>query len=206
MDSTLEDAALTVTGRRQALALRDALAGGEDDGAAPAPPAVFVSTLQRALQTAVLAFGGAEVPVEGDAAAAEVPPPPEAASPPRFAALEELREQAGVHHCDRRRPLSAARAQFPGVDFGGVASDGDALWQETREPKAATAARALAALRVLARAPEAALGVVTHSSFLLTCFRVVLDLSASPGLGAWFETAERRVVVLDVSGLVGGGE
>lgn len=36
---------------------------------------------------------------------------------------------AGANRCDRRRPLSATRAQFPGVDFGLVAIDEDEWWE-----------------------------------------------------------------------------
>ena len=36
---------------------------------------------------------------------------------------------AGANRCDRRRLLSATRAQFPGVEFGLVATDDDEWWE-----------------------------------------------------------------------------
>ena len=40
-----------------------------------------------------------------------------------------LRPAAGPNRCDRRRPLAATRAQFPGVDFGLVETDEDEWWE-----------------------------------------------------------------------------
>ncbi len=39
---------------------------------------------------------------------------------------------AGVHPCDRRRPLSAYREAFPGIDFSSVAEVDDVLWKVSR--------------------------------------------------------------------------
>jgi hypothetical protein len=35
-----------------------------------------------------------------------------------------------VNPCDKRRPVSEAKQQFPGVDFGLLESDEDTLWLE----------------------------------------------------------------------------
>ena len=180
LDSALTDAALTDEGKAQALGARLQKDGGW-------PEVVFTSTLQRAAQTATIAFGeGREREGKGD-------PKPV----PRFVALEELREQAGVHHCDRRRPLADIKKQFPKVDFSRVAEEKDVLWHsEIRETKLQLAERGLQALKLIAAEPATDVAVVTHSSFLLTLFNVVLDLSASPELGQWFATGECRPVVV----------
>lgn len=178
MDSRLTDAALTEEGRKQAQGARQQRDGGW-------PTVVFTSTLQRALETAVIAFGPEG---KGD-------PKPE----PRFVALDELREQSGVHYCDRRRSLAEIRKQFPSVDISRVAEEEDELWHdEIRETKLHLAKRGLAALKLAAAEPAADVAIVTHSSFLLTLFAVVLDVSASPELGDWFATGECRLVVLDL--------
>ena len=167
MDSRLTDAALTEAGRKQAQGARLQRDGGW-------PTVVFTSTLQRALETAVIAFGpGPEREGKGD-------PKPE----PRFVALDELREQSGVHYCDRRRPLAEIKKQFPNVDISRVADEEDTLWHdEIRETKLHLAKRGLAVLKMAAAEPAADVAIVTHSSFLLTLFAVVLDVSASPELG-----------------------
>ena len=36
---------------------------------------------------------------------------------PPFVAAEACREHIGEHPCDRRRPISEQRRDFPGVDF-----------------------------------------------------------------------------------------
>ena len=43
---------------------------------------------------------------------------------PPFVAMEACREHIGEHPCDRRRPISEQRRDFPGVDFSLVRS----LW------------------------------------------------------------------------------
>eukprot|EP00013_Stygamoeba_regulata_P005167 CAMPEP_0177639576 /NCGR_PEP_ID=MMETSP0447-20121125/6094_1 /TAXON_ID=0 /ORGANISM="Stygamoeba regulata, Strain BSH-02190019" /LENGTH=291 /DNA_ID=CAMNT_0019141611 /DNA_START=31 /DNA_END=906 /DNA_ORIENTATION=+ len=166
----VKDARLTELGESQATALQERAA---QCGAT----LVVVSPLQRALQTAHLAFLKAD------------PRPP-------FQALEDAREQIGAHVCDCRRPIADAKAQFPYVCFDGLAEGEDPLWTTAREPKTGVAARAQNVVRWLRTRPEENIAVVCHSSFLLTLFNIALDCSPDPTLYEWFETGEMRSVAV----------
>lgn len=158
----------------------------------PNPSTVFVSSLQRALQTAILAFASdkEEGIAEGNAAA----------SAPAFHAIDDLREQSGLHHCDRRRAVTEIRKQFPQVDVS-LLPEEDKLWSIDRETKLELAKRSLRALKATAASSAECIAIVTHSSFLLTLFTVVLELHGPKELGEWFATGECRVLVVDMSNI-----
>ena len=181
------DAALTELGREQALALRERCAEA-------AVELVVSSPLRRALQTALLAFDEEAV-----------------------LAQELLREQHGMHRCDRRREREAIAAeQGVRVDVQGLSS-ADALWTDQREPKSAVADRCEDFLRWLEQQPEEDVAVVAHHHLLLTMFHVAMDCGedeeAEEGgeggneeaaqLLRPFGTGEMRTVCVE---FVGGGD
>lgn len=84
----------------------------------------------------------------------------------------------GQHICDSRRRRSEIATQFPFLDLSLIPSGADTSWTPSREPKAQVAQRADEFLSWLAARPETELAVVSHSSFLLTLFNVVLAVDA----------------------------
>ncbi|EDQ90263.1 uncharacterized protein MONBRDRAFT_24542 [Monosiga brevicollis MX1] len=143
---------------------------------------VYCSTLQRAIQTALLGF--------------------EAVPNVRFMAIESAREQSGMHHCDQRRTRTAIHQQFPDLQLEPDLPEADELWKTEREPKVALAARCTATLRTLAADPSPRVALVTHSSFLLTLFQAILVLEDVPDhLRTWFSTGEVRTLCLNLTNL-----
>jgi len=145
-DWQYQDARLTGRGERQAAALGEhlgqtALLGDVD--------LVVVTPLSRSIETATIAMG-------------------EQHSSVPFVCHEGPREILGPNPCDKRRPLSELRADFPHVDFGLVeGGEEDAHFDENRrEPEDEIAARAWAFLDWLSRRPERTILVVTHQVFL----------------------------------------
>lgn len=122
------------------------------------PEVIFTSPLCRAVQTALLTYHELldEVPV---------------------IALEEAREQCGVHTCDRRRPISESSYMFPQVDFSAVNDEEDALWlslgEDRRESVAEEAARIYSLLITIRDRTEVECALTTHSAFLFTMFNSV---------------------------------
>ena len=185
-DQIVNDAYLTELGRSQASENVAFTASRE-----ATLESVFVSPLTRAVETALLAFAGA-------ADADTVP----------FISRENLREQHGMHVCDRRRSRTTISEEFPRVDFSQLETDNDPWWTEEREPKRCVADRGHAFLNgFLKRRPEQEVGVVAHSSFLLTMFNVVLNCEEDISLESWFNTGELRSVwvAFDDGGGSGGG-
>ena len=138
--------ALAQRGRRQAAALGGHL---ERSGLLDDVELVVVTPLSRSIETAMGAMGsrGPSVP---------------------FVCHEGPREILGPNPCDKRRPLSELRADFPHVDFALVGGgEEDPLFDETRrEPEESIARRAWDFLDWLSRRPERTFLVVTHQVFL----------------------------------------
>jgi broad specificity phosphatase PhoE len=181
------DAPLTEVGRTQAKALRATTA-------ALHPTLLVVSPLQRAVQTALLAFGP------------PAPPPPHSHGhghePPhghghmRWVGSEMVREVSGRHVCDRRRPLADIHADFPTIDFSAVASEEDEPWDAVnREAPRAVADRAYGFLLWLRGQPDTEVAVVSHSAILFTLLNAAVQCD-SPALSTWFQTGELRSVYL----------
>mmetsp|Transcript_23506 Transcript_23506/g.30732 ORF Transcript_23506/g.30732 Transcript_23506/m.30732 type:complete len:270 (+) Transcript_23506:114-923(+) len=174
-DPRFFDAELTGKGREQCTKAKNTWSKREN-------PKEFellvVSPLQRCLQTATEIFGQYKTCVP-------------------WIALEEIRERAGHHPCDKRRPLSVAKKEFPHVDFSQVCDEEDMYWGdgEWRETNDEMYPRIWRFLEWLAARPEKNIVVVTHSAFLSTTFNEVLD--ATPVLERWFENCEIRSVTLN---------
>lgn len=139
------DAPLTASGRAQA----DMLAG-----VAPAVQLVVSSPLRRTLQTALHAFPALEKQ--------------------RVVAHEGVREQIGMHLCDRRRDTDAIEADLgERVSLAGL-SPTDELWSTQRESKDEVADRLVGFVEWLMQRPEDEIAVTTHHHVLLVLFNCVL--------------------------------
>ena len=139
------DPPLTEEGREQAEKLM---------GVARGVQLIVSSPLRRTLQTALHAFSGVDAPV---------------------IAHEDLREQVGMHQCDRRRDTDAIRAEFgERVCLAGL-RPADELWSLQREPKDSVADRSTRFIQWLMERPEHEIAVTTHHHTLLVLFNCVLQ-------------------------------
>merc|ERR1712194_858473 len=168
------DACLTEKGRKQASAVQErARATGVE--------VVVVSTLTRAMQTALIAF---EHLVEGDAT--KVP----------FIAHEDCVERMGLQGCNKRRPLSILRKEFLANDFTSTIVSEHGPWNDTDfESEDDMSERVLRFVTWLRDRPEKETAVVCHYWVLKRLFNDVLECSDS-SLLADFETGELRSVDL----------
>jgi broad specificity phosphatase PhoE len=91
-------------------------------------------------------------------------------------ALECIREQTGLHPCDKRFPISHHQENYPFVDFSHVDSDEDPLYHlyDAREPDEHLNERAKQFLTWIQNRSETEIVVVTHSAFLRGLFQRVL--------------------------------
>ncbi len=111
---------------------------------------LIVSPLRRTLQTALQCF-------------------PTFVNKIPFIALENVREQSGLHPCDRRNSIKDQSSMFPLVDFNEIVSDEDPiydLYPGIREPEDDVMARALKAIEYIITREEKEIIVVSHSSYL----------------------------------------
>jgi len=180
------DAPLTEKGRQQAIQLQPCVRALEHK-----PELVVFSPNCRALQTGVLAFQSL-LPQQ------QQPSPSSQKVTSVFVAHEMCREQTGVHACDKRRPVSNQRAEFPQVDFSLLTSEEDPLHREdARESKLEVGERIYQFLQWLAQRPERHVAVNSHSGWLLCLFNGVVDDECDPKLKEWFQTGEMRSVQLE---------
>jgi broad specificity phosphatase PhoE len=170
------DAPLTEKGRQQAYALQPRVHSMDHQ-----PELVVFSPNCRALQTGLIVFedliggGNANIP---------------------FLAHEMVREENGVHICDKRRPVSRQTTEFPQVDFGLLESDDDPLFREdVRETKLQVGERVYKFMEWLAQRQEKHVAVNSHSGWLLTVFNSICE--CDPALKEWFQTGEMRSVKLE---------
>jgi broad specificity phosphatase PhoE len=141
------------------------------------PELIVFSSNCRALQTGMIAF---------ESLAGKVP----------FLAHEMVREETGIHICDRRRPKSRQMAEFPKIDFSMLETEEDSLFHpEERENKTDVADRCYKFLEWLKERPEKHVGVASHSAWLLTIFNANFECDES--LRGWFQTGEMRSAVLE---------
>lgn len=118
---------------------------------------VVISPMRRTLQTASLCF-------------------PQLINKVPWVAIETLREQTGLHPCDRRRPTTELAELFPHVSFSEIESDIDPLYNRylLREPVSAVTSRAIEFVEWLSMRPEKEVIVVTHSLYLEQLLHQVL--------------------------------
>jgi broad specificity phosphatase PhoE len=119
---------------------------------------VVVSPMRRTLQTATKSF-------------------PDLIEKVPWIALECLREQTGLHPCDKRFPISFYQENYPYVDYSFIESDEDPLYplyEDRREPHEDMDQRAKQFLNWIQTRPETEIVVVSHSAFLRGLFQRVL--------------------------------
>ena len=114
-------------------------------------------------------------------------------------ACEFVREKAGMHLCDKRRPTLEIQQEFRWRLDADQLSDTDLLWTAKREEPESVEKRCEAFLEWLQGRPEESIAVVSHHHFLMCLFNVVLAPTGHAALLAPFGTAEMRSVVLDFS-------
>ena len=169
MAPELTDAPLTDKGRLQALMLRET----QVKDFAIKPQLIVVSPLCRALQTGLLAMADS---------VGQVP----------FVAHEMVREQTGIHVCDKRRSRDLQALEFPHVDFTLITSNHDDLFKsDQRETHDQVAHRAYTFLEWLVDQPQDHVAIASHSAWLLTLMNAVVE-TESPELKTWFQTGEMR--------------
>jgi broad specificity phosphatase PhoE len=171
MAPELTDAPLTEKGRQQALHLRE----NQVKNLFSPPQLIVLSPNCRALQTGLLAFADSFTKVP-------------------FIAHELVREQTGVHLCDKRRPIDLQAMEFPQIDFSLISSNHDAIFQTNqRETNLQVAERASGFLEWLALREEDHVAVASHSGWLLTLMNAVVQVEPEhEHLKAWFQTGEMR--------------
>jgi broad specificity phosphatase PhoE len=167
------DAPLTNKGREQAISLQPVVRALKHP-----PELVVFSPNCRALQTGMLVF---------EELAGKVP----------FVAHEMVREETGVHVCDKRRPRSRQAKEFPSIDFSQLETEEDVIFQENeRETKLQLANRIYQFLEWLEAREESHVGVSSHSAWLLTTFNANMVVE-DENLREWFQTGELRSVILE---------
>jgi len=172
------DAPLTPIGIRQAKALQPQTSSMEN------VQLIVVSPLCRAVQTANVAFAHALPSVDETTRHTKIP----------FLAHPLATEMGGVNCCDRRRPLTDIRRDFPHVDFSLFKDEEDPNWSdEKREDPKNVSDRCYEFCLWLKERPETEIVVATHSAWLFTLFNTVFECS-TPELTEWFLTGEMRSV------------
>jgi broad specificity phosphatase PhoE len=167
------DAPLTNKGREQAFLLQPTVRAMKNK-----PELIVLSPNCRALATGSIAF---------EEFIGTIP----------FVAHEMVREETGVHVCDKRRPKSRQEKEFPMIDFSLLETDEDIIWSEhQRETKIDVAKRIYNFLDWLECRQEKHVGVSSHSAWLLTTFNANLDVD-DERLTDWFQTGEMRSAILE---------
>merc|ERR550517_979456 len=87
------------------------------------PEIIYVSPLQRATETAILAFAHLYPSTSS-----------EKSKLPKWKCDERIRERNGVHPCDRRLTVQALSKKFLDIDYQGV-PDQDMEWKKNEREK-----------------------------------------------------------------------
>ena len=168
------DAPLTHKGRQQARLLQPILQSMKSP-----PSLVVLSPNCRALQTGTIAL---------EFLTGKIP----------FVAHEMVREETGIHVCDKRRPTSQQSQEFPMVDFSLLTEEEDVIFQSThRETKLEVGQRIYQFMEWLTQREEEHVAVASHSGWLFSVFNGVC--TCDDDLKRWFHTGEMRSVKLKFS-------
>lgn len=155
------------------------------------PELVVVSPLLRTLQTAKLSFADF-YPNTYDKTASSIP----------WVAHEACREELGVLTCNRRRPLSDIRSDFPDIDFLDMSED-DTLWNPHHRESSRSKGERIYSFLVdfIANRPETNIAVVTHSAWLFHAMNAVIDCGEDEllDLSSWYLTGEIRSIKVTFS-------
>eukprot|EP00210_Caulerpa_lentillifera_P007340 g7016.t1 len=175
----MKDQRLTPRGWKQVAMLRTHLTR------IPQPEVVFTSTLSRAMETAVGAFGApCDRRVKQNKQSLLMAPQQTVCNlqtgcpgvstgvnTPPIIAIEDCRERLGDGVVpNQRRKLSEAKRQFPGIDFSLIHHEEDALFEKFDRPGGETEEdmihRTKRLMQFLLKRPESRIAVVSHGHFL----------------------------------------
>ena len=172
----LEDATLTPHGIEQCHQLHD-----ESKSMIEGAQLLLVSPLNRTLQTATYSF-------------------PQLQDKIPWIALESIREQTGLHPCDRRKPVSEHSKTYTHIDFSTMIDNEDKLYSQysLREPRSDVTTRAREFMSWLEHRPETEIIVVSHCGYLRNLFENVIK-STDSNDRTDFKNAELRTFVIDFS-------
>ena len=158
----LVDARLTDIGQNEAKQLYDEI---EKKGEFPVD-LILTSPLSRAIETCLIGMGHAQYNTV-----------------PRIC-LEELREQSGVHFCDKRHSKSWLVKTFPSVDFSRISEEDELFEEDKFETREHLGHRIRSFLDFIGQHEADRVAVFAHSSLLFTMS------------GQWFKTAEMKSFAL----------
>jgi broad specificity phosphatase PhoE len=148
-----EDALLTIKGEKQCHDLSASAVNGKN------ADLVVVSPMRRCLATASLSF-------------------PNHVGKIPWIAHESIREQSGLHPCDRRMPISQHKVDFSHVNFDFIEHDTDQLYHkyEGREDHDNVTKRCFEFFDWLTTREEKEIIVVTHSAYLRHMFEQIIEV------------------------------
>jgi len=144
---------------------------------------IFVSSLRRALHTALLVFEQANLPL---------------------LATDQCRERMSMKPCDVRYPISKTKLNYSKVDFLLIKTDEDADVKNriSAELDDELLQRAKAFLHFIQQRSEKNIAVVAHGAFLRNFFSLMKEIpnsNANNYEGDDFNNGEHRVVYLTQS-------
>mmetsp|Transcript_33503 Transcript_33503/g.48590 ORF Transcript_33503/g.48590 Transcript_33503/m.48590 type:complete len:232 (-) Transcript_33503:60-755(-) len=177
----LVDASLTDLGLKQCNTLRST---PQTIKSVARSKLVLVSPMNRTLQTAQACFNGL----------VNCP----------WIALETLREQTGMHPCDRRSSKSELQSKYPTINFENIVHENDPLYfnfTNCREPTDQVTARGLEFLKWLKTIPEDEFIVVSHHRYLYCLFTEAIQIHPVVDESPHFSNCEMRSYLLDLSNL-----
>jgi broad specificity phosphatase PhoE len=174
--SEIIDSPLTETGKEQC-------EGQREKASALNPELMIVSPLLRAIQTAEITF-------EDFNDKASIP----------WIAHEGCREELGVLMCNKRRPLSAIKKDYPNLQYWDMEEDDTLFDPSNRESNESKSDRIYDFLvNFVADRLESEIAVVGHSAWLFHMCNAVIDCDEDPELQSWFLTSEVRSIQLTFS-------
>jgi len=171
--SEIIDPPLTETGKEQC-------EGQREKASVLNPELMIVSPLLRAIQTAEITF-------EDFKDKSSIP----------WIAHEGCREELGVLVCNKRRPLSAIKKDYPTLQYWNMEEEDNLFDPSNRESNESKSDRIYDFLvNFLANRPESEIAVVGHSAWLFHMCNAVIDCDDDPELQSWFLTSEVRSIRL----------
>lgn len=173
-NEALEDATLTDVGVEQCRILSTSSAS-----AVTKAELLVVSPLRRTMQTATYSF-------------------PQLQGKIPWVAVECLREQTGLHPCDRRRSITEHKESFNYIDFSEIHDDVDPLYYKytLREPKADVTLRTRQFMKWLQERPEKEIIVVSHHGYMMNLFHNSIKTAEPEKDDTPFENCEMRSFVI----------
>ena len=183
------DSPLTETGKKQCEQQRDI-------ASKLAPEVMIVSPLLRAIQTAKLSFVDYVAPIDHGTSATTT----DNSIP--WIAHEGCREELGWLTCNKRRPLSKIKIDFPELQFlPSDVTDEDTYWDPLNFESDISKGNRIYDFLVnfIAQRDERNIAVVCHSAWLSHMCNSVIDCDGDTKLTSWFDTSEIRSMKLTFS-------